>query len=579
MGIYKRLIGYVQEYKLFLYISIFLSILSACITVIGYLYIYKFLDSVIIHSEYSVAQTYAIYFLIALVIAGFTYFGSGFYSHKLGFRLESNLRKKGLENLTDASFRFFDLNPSGTIRKTIDDNASNTHNAVAHLIPDTSQALLIPISSIVLAFYVSLETGLVILGLTITIGLLLKFMMGDGHFMKLYQDSLQKMSAETTEFVRGIPVIKIFSVQLDTLKDLHKSITDYSNYAYSYSESCKTPYTVYQLILMGLVAILIIPISIFIDDISNPLQIAVDLIMITFLSGVIMVSFMKIMWMNMHLFNAKFALDSLENLFVGMNSDKLTYGIETEFSNYDIEMQDVSFSYNENKVIENLSFKFEEGKKYALIGHSGSGKSTIAKLLSGFYKVDSGVINIGGKPLESYTKEAIANAITFVFQNSKLFKISIYDNVALADKNASHEEVMQALSQAGCDVILDKFIQRENTIIGAKGVYLSGGEIQRISIARAILKKAKIVILDEACASIDADNEHELQIAYKNLMKDKTVIMIAHRLSSIKSVDEIIVLENGKIIETGNHNKLSEKDSKYNFLQNLYSSANKWRVK
>lgn len=579
MGIYKRLIKYIPEYKVFLYISIFLSILSACIMVLGYLYIYKFLESVILLSDYEHAQKYDLYFSITLVLSGLLYFASGFYSHKLGFRLESNLRKTGLENLTNASFRFFDLNPSGTIRKTIDDNASNTHSAVAHLIPDTSQAILVPILSIALSFYVSLETGLIILGLTITSIILLKYMMGNGEFMSLYQNSLQKMSAETTEYVRGIPVIKIFSVQVDALKELHNSIKDYSKYAYDYSESCKTPYTAYNWLILGLIAILIIPISFLIGRITDTLQIALDLITITFLSGVIMVSFMKIMWMSKHLFDAKFALDSLESLYVSMAQDQLEYGSESEFSNYDIEMQNVCFSYNNDKVIDNFSFRFKEGKKYALIGHSGSGKSTIAKLLSGFYKVDSGVINIGGKPLESYSKEAIASAITFVFQNSKLFKISIYDNVALADKNASHDEVMQALSLAGCDEILDKFSQRENTIIGTKGVYLSGGEIQRISIARAILKKAKIVILDEATASIDADNEHELQKAYKNLMKDKTVIMIAHRLSSIKSVDEIIVLEKGHIVEVGSHIKLIEKDSKYKLLQNLYSSANKWRVK
>ena len=238
----------------------------------------------------------------------------------------------------------------------------------------------------------------------------------------------------------------------------------------------------------------------------------------------------------------------------------------------------MTFSYGENLVLENLSFSLPERKTYALVGHSGSGKSTIAKLLSGFYKLDAGAIKIGGHPLEEYTKEAIIRNISFVFQDSKLFKKSIYDNVALADETASREDVMKALSLAGCDEILSKFKDRENTIIGSKGVYLSGGEKQRIAIARAILKDSPIVMMDEASASIDADNEYELQKAFKNLMKDRTVIMIAHRLSSIQNVDEIIVLEGGKLVERGNNESLIQKQGIYSKLLCLYETANDWRV-
>ena len=212
------------------------------------------------------------------------------------------------------------------------------------------------------------------------------------------------------------------------------------------------------------------------------------------------------------------------------------------------------------------------------MGHSGSGKSTVAKLLSGFYKVDKGAIKIGGYPLSEYTKEAIIKNISFVFQDSKLFKKSIYDNVALADENAGRDKVMKALSLAGCDEIIEKFKDRENTIIGSKGVYLSGGEKQRIAIARAILKNSPIVIMDEASAAIDADNEYELQKAFKNLMKDKTVIMIAHRMTSIRNVDEIIVLEKGNVIERGDNDSLVKTGGLYSRLLSLYETANDWRV-
>ena len=261
-----------------------------------------------------------------------------------------------------------------------------------------------------------------------------------------------------------------------------------------------------------------------------------------------------------------------------MQEDKLSYGRREHFDNFNIEFENVSFSYGENKVLRNMSFSLDEKKTYALVGHSGSGKSTIAKLLSGFYKIDSGAIKIGGFPLEEYTKEAIIRNISFVFQDSKLFKKSIYENVALADDKAGREEVMEAMSLAGCDEIIAKFKERENTIIGSKGVHLSGGEKQRIAIARAILKKSSIIIMDEASAAIDADNEYELQKAFKNLMKDKTVIMIAHRMTSIQNVDEIIVLENGKLMERGDNETLIRKNGIYSRLLNLYNTANDWRV-
>ena len=402
--------------------------------------------------------------------------------------------------------------------------------------------------------------------------------MGNGEFMKLYQASLDTLSAETVEYIRGVQVVKIFGTKLKSFKALHEAITNYSKYAYDYSLSCKKPYVLYQLIFLGLIAIISIPLSFFLTGISYPKTVAVELIMIFFLAGVMMVSFMKIMWASMNMFKAGYAIEHLENLYNKMQEDKLSYGRREHFDNFNIEFENVSFSYGENKVLRNISFSLDEKKTYALVGHSGSGKSTIAKLLSGFYKIDSGEIKIGGFPLEEYTKEAIIRNISFVFQDSKLFKKSIYENVALADDKAGREEVMEAMSLAGCDEIIAKFKERENTIIGSKGVHLSGGEKQRIAIARAILKKSSIIIMDEASAAIDADNEYELQKAFKNLMKDKTVIMIAHRMTSIQNVDEIIVLENGKLMERGDNETLIRKNGIYSRLLNLYNTANNWRV-
>lgn len=414
--------------------------------------------------------------------------------------------------------------------------------------------------------------------MTLVSALILKAMMGNSEFMKVYQEALDKLSSETVEYIRGMQVVKIFGTKLNSFKALDESIKNYSKYAYDYSLSCKKPYVIYQLIFLGLIAIISIPLSFFITGMGSPKNFTVELIMIFFISGVIMVSFMKIMWASMNIFNAKYAIDNLEALYDKMQEDRLTYGSRTRFDNYNIDFENVTFSYGENTVIENLSFSLLEKRTYALVGHSGSGKSTIAKLLSGFYRLDAGTIKIGGYSLEEYTKEAIIRNISFVFQDSKLFKKSIFDNVAIADESANREDVMKALSLAGCDEILAKFKDKENTIIGSKGVYLSGGEKQRIAIARAILKNSPIVIMDEASASIDADNEYELQKAFKNLMKDRTVIMIAHRLSSIQNVDEIIVLEGGKVVERGSNDSLIEKQGIYSRLLRLYETANDWRV-
>lgn len=578
MKIYKKLFAYVEDKKYLGFLAIVFSAISALLTVYGYYLIYKFLDKLIINSNLSGAESIALKSVITLTSGAIFYFVSGMFSHILGFRLETNLRKRGIDGLEKASFRFFDLNPSGQIRKIIDDNAAQTHQVVAHMIPDSSQAIVTPILVLVLGFIVSIRVGITLLALTIIGGLILGAMMGEQEFMKIYQEALSKLSAETVEYVKGMQVVKIFKANVESFKSFYKAIKDYSKYAYDYSLSCKRPYVLYQWLFFGLIAILIIPIVYFMTSLASAKVILLELIMILFLSGVLFVSFMRMMWYSMYISQGNYAVDTLEALYEDMQKDKLVHGNVNNFKNYNIEFENVSFAYNDKAVIENLSFNLEEGKSYALVGSSGSGKSTVAKLISGFYNVNEGSIKIGGIAISEYSDEALIKAISFVFQDSKLFKKSIYDNVALANKDATKDDVMRALKLAGCDLILDKFPERENTIIGSKGVYLSGGEKQRIAIARAILKDSKIIIMDEASASIDPDNEFELQKAFKNLMKDKTVIMIAHRLSTIKDLDEIIVMDSGKIIERGSDKELMSKDTRYKSLQEMFNSANEWRV-
>ena len=578
MNVYKKLFAYARE-KVFLgYLAILLSSISVLFTIWGYYLIYKFLYNLIMLNDLAVSEKYAIKIVVVLTAGAVLYILSGVFSHMLGFRLETNLRKRGIEGLSQASFRFFDMNPSGKVRKIIDDNASQTHQVVAHLIPDNAQAFLTPILAIILGFLISTRVGLVLVILTVFAGLLLFSMMGEQKFMKIYQESLAELSAETVEYVRGMQVVKIFGASVESFKSLYNAIKSYSKYAYEYSLSCRKPYVLYQLIFFGLAAILL-PVVVYATDmLGDSDMLLVELLMLFFLSGVLFVSFMRIMWVSMYVFQGNYAVDTLEGLYEDMQMDKMKHGEYEVFKDCNIEFDHVSFGYNDNMVLEDLSFRLGEGKTYALVGSSGSGKSTIAKLISGFYNVDKGEIRIGGVSLNEYSNEAIINNISFVFQNAKLFKTSIYENVALAKRDAKREEVMEALRLAGCQSIIDKFKAGEETVIGSKGVYLSGGEKQRIAIARAILKNANIVIMDEASASIDPDNEFELQKAFKNLMKNKTVIMIAHRLSSIREVDEILVLDEGKIVERGSDEELMSKESKYKRLQEMYGIANEWRV-
>ena len=577
LTVYKKILSYVPKERYLAYIGILLSMLSVVFKVWGYYYLSKFLIEIIVYNNIENAKYYGFY-VVGLLIIGITLYGiAGLVTHVLGFRLETNLRKYGIEGLSKASFSFFDTHPSGKTRKIIDDNATDTHMIVAHLIPDNAGAILMPILLLVLGFFVSLKVGIILIILSIVGGISLSMMTGEKEFMKIYQESLETLSSETVEYVRGIQVIKIFGISVESFKALNTAIKNYSKYSLEYAMSCKRGFVGFQWFFFSFIA-MVIPILLLFFNIEDPKMLAVELIMVLFLSGALFVSLMAIMYVSMYAFMGQSVVEKLESIFEEMNSNKLTFGSNNEFENYNITFENVSFGYTDKKIINNLSFSLEENKSYALVGSSGSGKSTIAKLISGFYKVDSGVIKIGNRSISSYSEEALINNIAFVFQNVKLFKTSIYDNVKIGKADASYEEVMTAMNLAGCNSILDKFSEREQTQIGTKGVYLSGGEKQRIAIARAILKDAKIIIMDEASAAVDPENEYELQRAFSNLIKDKTVIMIAHRLPSIRNVDEILLMDNGEIIERGTDRELMALDGEYKKLQSLYNKANEWRV-
>ncbi|MEG1432378.1 MAG: ABC transporter ATP-binding protein [Eubacterium sp.] len=579
MKVYKKLLYYVPKERWLAYLAIMFTVIATVVTVAAYYYLYAFLKGLVMNHEAGDAFHYAVLIVGLLVAGSLIYIIAVLLTHVLGFRLETNLRKRGIDGLVEASFKFFDVNASGRVRQLIDDNAAQTHSIVAHLIPDNAGAVLTPVLVLILGFLVDIKVGVTLVLLTVIGAGQVMLMSGDKGFMAIYQEALEKMNSETVEYVRGMQVVKIFGASVHSFKALHQAIMDYSKYALDYSLSCRKPYVRFQLIFMGAIAILTPFMVLLMDMEADPKALAVQLIMISFLSGVLFTAFMKIMYVSMYAYMGTAAVEKLEGIFGEMRQDKLKFGQLEDFENYDIEFEHVCFGYQDEMILEDLSFKLESNKTYALVGASGSGKSTIAKLISGFYGVNGGEIRIGGKALTCYSERAITKSIAFVFQDSKLFKTSIMENVRIANPGATDVQVKEALRLAGCEALVEKFPLKEKTEIGSKGVFLSGGEKQRIAIARAILKDAHIIIMDEASAAVDPENEHELQKAFKNLMKGKTVIMIAHRLSSIRAVDEILVMEKGKIIERGKDAELMASKGKYSYFQELYTKANDWRVR
>lgn len=578
MGSFGRLFSYAREKRVFMVFSLILSAVATCLSFLPYYFFWQLLRKITGDASLADIKTIAIYIFLTTILYAAAYMLSLICSHIFAFRLETNMKKKGLYHLLNASFSFFDINPSGRTRKIIDDNTGNTHTIIAHILPDSVNAILFPIGVLVLAFIASAKIGFLVLGAVVFALVCFKFMYSDENMMKDYMAALEDINTETVEYVRGIQVIKVFGLALESFEKLSKSISHYSKVVNSYSQSCRTPFIIYQCGMMSFAALIIAMVFPRIGKTSTGEIISLVVFFMSFV-GLLNNAFVKIMFFNKNYTMAKDAEGKLEALFEAMDKNKLTSGSVTQMKNHDIEFDNVSFEYEEGvSILKDFSLKLEENRKYALVGSSGGGKSTIAKLISGFYPVKNGSLKIGGIDIREYKGEILEKNIAFVFQNSKLFNKSIYENVKAGKPEAGRQEVMNALKAAMCDSIIEKFEDREDTIIGAKGVHLSGGEIQRIAIARAILKNAPIIILDEASAASDPENEYEMQKAFSVLMKDKTVIMIAHRLSSIRNVDEILVIEEGVVVERGSHEALLSMDGKYRHSQELFKKANEWRL-
>ena len=579
MNIYARLFSYVPEKKTGPYMAMLLAGLGAILSAYSLFLVYKFLVSLLIQGNLSIALDIAIRCMVCLSLGGILYFVGVCVAHDFAFRLETNLKKKGLEGISNASFAFFDKNDSGRVRRIIDDNSSQTHTIVAHMLPDITNAFATLFMLLILGFFVKWQIGLTVLVLFL-IALFFSYeMMGKADFMSQYLKSLEEMNGEAVGYVRGMQVIKTFNANVKSMARLYELIHDYSDLAYRYTLSCRPWWCAFKVLFIAFPSISALWGVFAVASGQDAMSVLVDVLVLTLISGSLFICIMKCMFVGSAVTTATNCMDKLEALYDEMQQDKIVHGSLAEFDNFNIEFRDVSFGYTDDLILDKFNLKLNQGKVYALVGPSGSGKTTIANLISGFYKVNGGSVLIGDKPISNYSEVALNDHVATVFQNSKLFNKSIYENVLVGNPDATHEMVMEAMDKAGCMPIINALKDKENSVVGSKGVYLSGGEIQRIAIARAILKNADIIILDEASAATDPMCEYEILQAFKNLIENKTVIIIAHRLTTIKGVDEILVVEDGQVIERGSDSELISSDTTYKRIQQLYAQANDWQVK
>jgi len=581
-GLIARLMGHAGKLKITMLLSWLFSAISGVINIGTYICIYYVAQTLLqnngtFHSGEAAKYGWMVF---QLASASFGVYGLGLaLSHITAFKIMANVRIQLIRHLGKTPLGYHAVNPSGKVRKIIEKNAENTENFVAHQMPDMAQSIVMPIAFLVSMFYFDWRMSLVclipiIIGF-ISLSTMLKTERGD--FIKNYQAALGDMGNAGVEYVRGISVVKVFGQTVHSFKRFYKSIMEYQKFAVKYVLSMEKPMSIYITAVNGLFFFLVPAAIILYNFTDSPEKVLLSFVFFIVFMPLVSVILMRIMSASSNMMMATQALDAIEEI-LEVPVQKKTDTPKTP-SGSDIVFDHVSFGYGDgaSEAVSDLSFVAKAGSVTALVGPSGSGKSTVANLIARFWDTDTGIISVGGVNVQELDYDIWMKQLSFVFQDAGLLKMSIADNVAFCVEHATEEEIVAALHAAQCDDILEKLPDGIHTVVGTKGIYLSGGEMQRIALARAILQDAPVVLLDEATAFADPENEYRIQKVLNVLLKGKTVIMIAHRLSTVTEADNIIVLREGYLTEQGSHRELLEKDGFYAKMYREYNTGTKWK--
>lgn len=585
-GVLGRLFQHMGMFKITMVIAIILSAVSSVINLYAFVCVYNVAKEIVqsLGNIHSLDQTYMVdmgWRAVFLILTSFGLYGMALlFSHITAFNTVAKLRIQIVRHIGNLPLGYHTTNPSGKQRKIIEKNSDNLETLIAHQIPDFAGAVALPVAFLVFMFVYDWRLSLICL-IPILVGFgVLYYMLKDESegFAKQYQKSAEDISNAVTEYVRGIAVVKVFRQTANSFQRYKAAVKEYGDYLLKYALSMQNADSAYHAAINGIFFFLIPGGIILFNAGSNPEKTVLSFLFFAVLIPTVVTILARIMNSSSNLMISQASLDAIDQILrekplPETKTPQLPKG-------YDISLDHVSFSYEDaaGKALDDVSLDVPEGTITALVGESGGGKSTVANLIARFWDVDEGVIRVGGVDVREMDYKYWMEQVSIVFQDTNLFKMSIMENVAVFNPDASREDVLQALHLAQCDDILEKLPQGADTVIGTKGIYLSGGEMQRIALARAILKNAPVVLLDEATAFADAENEYLIQKALDELLRGKTVIMIAHRLSTIIHADQICVLERGKIVEKGTHRELMDLHGVYAGMYEEYQSSISWRI-
>ena len=578
-----KLMDYAGNFRYLTFISLVLSALSALVALLPFVYIWKVIKEVLnVAPNYTAAETTAHNGWMAVlfsVVAMLIYVSALLCSHLAAFRVQRNIRSKAMHHIVKLPTGFMDGMGSGKVRKIIYESSAATETYLAHQLPDKANALATPVGLLILLLMFDWRLGLLSLVPVVFAFLIMSAMTGKRMKKKMeeYNNALGQMSNEAVEYVRGIAVVKTFGQSVFSFKKFKESIDNYEKWVIAYTKELRLPMVFYTTLVNAIFAVLIAAAMVITSNgVTN--EFLLNLLYYIIITPIITLTLTRIMYASE---NEMIVDDAMKRIDSIMDMRPLPEPVNPQLpKDNSIELSDVFFKYHDAKknALDGISISVKPGEHIALVGPSGGGKTTLASIAARFWDADSGSVKIGGVDVKDISKEELMNTVSFVFQDSKLFKTSILENVRMAKPNATREEVLKALHDAQCDDILEKLPNGIDTVVGTKGVYLSGGEQQRISIARVMLKNTPILILDEATAYADPDNEAKVQAAFNVLSRCKTVLMIAHRLSTVTGAHRIYVIKDGKVDDVGSHSELIDREGLYADMWNQYQSAAQWKV-